>query len=264
MISVSETAASAPAAAEAVTGLQSRRRKLTHRRERVNVGDNERAVSVAAGAVLAALGLRQRGLPGIMIAGIGGALAYRGVTGHSFAYDAMKVSTADRGIHAEAAFLINRSPEDLYQFWRNFANLPRIMNYLERVDVIDQNHSHWVARVAPTSVGKLEWDAEITHDEPGARIGWRSLAGADVDNVGEIRFVRAMGDRGTEVHVSLDYHPPAGNLGHWIATLFGRSPRFQMREELRNFKRLMETGEIPTIIGQPRGTCSGSGKRETE
>lgn len=261
MISVSELAR------EAVNEVppSMRRQGQKRRRRRVNVGNTERAISVAAGALLAAMGLRQRTLPGILIAGVGGALAYRGVSGHCPAYEAVKVNTATtEGIHAEAAFLINRSPEELYAFWRNFSNLPRIMNFLERVDIVDDTHSHWVARVAPTFAGKLEWDAEITHDEPNSRIGWRSLSGADVDSVGEIRFSRAMGDRGTEVHVSMNYNPPAGYLGHWVATLFGRSPRFQMREDLRNFKRLMETGEIPTIVGQPRGTCTGKGTRVTE
>jgi uncharacterized membrane protein len=60
----------------------------------------------------------------------------------------------------------------------------------------------------------------------------------------------------------MDYVPPAGRLGHWIATLFGEAPRRQMRNDLRNFKRLMETGEIPTVNGQPRGTCTGHGERD--
>jgi len=71
-----------------------------------------------------------------------------------------------------------------------------------------------------------------------------------------------MGDRGTEVHVFMDYVPPAGKLGHLVATLFGEAPRRQMREDLRNFKRLMECGEIPSINGQPRGTCTGRGARD--
>jgi uncharacterized membrane protein len=73
-----------------------------------------------------------------------------------------------------------------------------------------------------------------------------------------------MGDRGTEVHVFMDYIPPAGTLGNWIAKLFGENPSRVIREDLRNFKRIMEMGEILTTNGQPKGTCTGQGERQTE
>ncbi|HYG73669.1 MAG TPA: SRPBCC family protein [Planctomycetota bacterium] len=229
-------------------------------KSRVNVGYSERAASVAAGAVLLALGLSRRTTPGWIIAGVGGALAFRGITGRSYAYDALKINTADYGIHVEKALLVNRSPEDLYLFWRDFTNLPRIMTHLERVDIVDQRMSHWVSRIPHLGNKMLEWDAEITRDERNSVIAWRTIPGSDVDHCGEIHFTPAMGDRGTEVHVSMEYMPPAGYVGHWVATLVGESPRRQMHEDLRNFKRLMETGEIPTIEGQPRGTCTGQGE----
>jgi uncharacterized membrane protein len=65
------------------------------------------------------------------------------------------------------------------------------------------------------------------------------------------------------VAVKMDVIPPAGQVGAWIARFFTPALDQQIRDDLRNFKRLMETGEIPTIIGQPRGTCMRSGgKRE--
>jgi uncharacterized membrane protein len=59
--------------------------------------------------------------------------------------------------------------------------------------------------------------------------------------------------RGTEVRVHLQYNPPAGKVGAAVAWLFGEEPSVQIREDLRRFKQLMETGEIPTIHGQPFG-----------
>jgi uncharacterized membrane protein len=239
-----------------------------------NVGNGERAVSVAAGAILALTGISRRSFPGILIAGVGAAMIHRGVTGHCYMYDAADINTADnsstaeeiseRGIHVEQAFLINRSPEDLYNYWRDFRNLPSIMSYLQAVDVQDDRRSHWVVKAPRIIGGKVEWDAEITADEPNSRIAWRSVGSADVDNAGEIRFSKAMGDRGTEVHVFMDYVPPAGKLGSWIASLLGENPTRVIREDLRRFKQRMEIGEIPTIIGQPHGTCTGRGRGYTE
>jgi len=50
--------------------------------------------------------------------------------------------------------------------------------------------------------------------------------------------------------------PPAGELGHAVAKLFGKDPSFIMRQDLRRLKALMETGEIPTIEGQTHGPRS--------
>lgn len=238
---------------------------------RQNVGQSERAVSVAAGSILALLGLSRRTLPGLVIAGVGGAMLYRGSTGHCPMYEALDLDTAheageeqedisQRGIHVAQAMLVHKSPEELYRFWRSFDNLPRIMRHVESVRAIDERRSHWVARAHGVPGGRVEWDAEITTDTPNELIGWESMPGSDVETRGQIRFTPGLGDRGTEVHVSMHYLPPAGRLGGWITTLFGQNPSCMIREDLRNFKRLMEIGEILTLQGQPHGTCRGQGK----
>ena len=240
----------------------------------INVEQVERMVSIASGVILAITGVTRRSLAGIFTAGVGAGLIHRGVTGHCYAYQALGMNTnrkseseeglfreiAERGIHVEQAMLINRPADQLYRFWRNFENLPAVMTHLELVRVTDDRRSHWIAKAPAIAGGRVEWSAEITRDEPNSVIGWRSMPGSDIDCVGEIRFQEAKGDRGTEVHVYMEYVPPAGRVGHWMAKLFGESPREQIREDLRNFKRLMEVGEIPTTQGQPRGTCTGVGK----
>jgi len=246
-----------------------------------NVSQAERTVSLAAGSILAVLGLSRKSLPGLLVAGVGGSLVYRGVTGHCSMYESLGIDTAEderqrqgeqseeeqarRGIHVENAFLINRSPEDLYAYWRNFENLPKIMTHLEEVRVIDDRRSHWAARLPRVAGGqRLEWDAEITRDDPNSLIAWQSVQGSDVETSGRIRFAPAMGDRGTEVHVFMEYVPPGGMLTAMLAPLLSKGSKRMIREDLRNFKRIMEVGEIPTIIGQPHGTCTGQGERYTE
>lgn len=238
----------------------------------VNVGNAERWASAIAGGAIAVAGVRSRSLGGLLAAAAGGALVYRGVSGHCATYAALGVDTAHRdragaspekyfhrGIHVEQAMTINRTPWDLYQFWRNFDNLPRFMSHVKSVKVIDERRSHWV--VEGPAGRSVEWDAEIINDEPNALIAWRSLGGADVDNAGSVRFVPGPEGRGTEVRVVIDYIPPAGRFGNWVSTLFGANPTAEIREDLRRFKRVMETGEAPTTEGQPRGSCTGWGFR---
>jgi uncharacterized membrane protein len=137
---------------------------------------------------------------------------------------------------------VRQSPELVYAFWRRLENLSRFMEHLESVRTIDERHSHWRAR-GPAGVS-VEWDAQIVIDRPNELIAWRSLPGSAVSNSGQVRFVRAPGDRGTEVHVELLYSPPAGKLGVVVAKLLGEEPAQQVANDLRRFKQVLETGEI--------------------
>jgi uncharacterized membrane protein len=233
-----------------------------------NVGDAERKVSVAAGAVLAGLGVAHQSIPGLLIAAVGGGMIYRGVSGHCPVYQLMDIDTTEgqassesHGIQVNHAFLVSKSPEELYAYWRKLENLPTIMSHLREVQVIDEKKSHWVANAPIITGGKVEWDAEITRDDANSLIAWRSTADSAITTRGEVRFVKALGDRGTEVHVYMEYSPPGGRLGHFVAKLFGEAPTKTIREDLRKFKQIMEIGEISTISGQPRGTCAGWGIR---
>jgi uncharacterized membrane protein len=139
---------------------------------------------------------------------------------------------------------INRPREELYSFWRDFKNLPQFMHNIHSVTIEDARHSHWVIE-APA--GKtVEWDSQITQDEPGRLIAWESLEGASVRNSGKVEFLDSPDRRGTVVRVTLAYDPPVGAVGKLIAKLFQKEPKVQARQDLRRFKQLMETGEIAT------------------
>src|SRR5690606_38922101 len=162
--------------------------------------------------------------------------------------------TQDRGVHAQRTITINRPIDEVYRFWRNFENLPRFMRHLESVTQADSRRSRWVAK-GPMGL-QVEWDAEIVEDRENELIRWASLEGSQVATSGGVEFRQGPVGRGTEVRVDLRYDPPAGMLGAAVAKVFGADPDQTMNEDLDKFKALMETGEVPTIEGQPRGTCS--------
>ena len=139
---------------------------------------------------------------------------------------------------------INRPRAELYTYWRDFSNLATFMDNVERVDVLDEQRSHWCVK-APAG-RTVEWDAVVTEEREGEMIAWASTEGADVPNSGRIDFRDAQGDRGTIVTATIVYDPPAGVVGKLIAKMFQREPAIQARRDLRRFKQLMETGEIAT------------------
>ena len=164
----------------------------------LNVPAAERWGSGLAGGALLYTGLRMRTLPGAFLAFVGGAMLHRAVTGHCMAYSALGINRAkgegatpeeyfQQGIHVSESTTINKPAEELYQYWRDFKNLPHIMSYLESVEVIDHRKSKWRAK-APAGL-TVQWEAEIISDTPGKKIAWRSLYPASVDNAGSVRFL---------------------------------------------------------------------------
>jgi len=154
-------------------------------------------------------------------------------------------------VQVKTSITINRSAEELYQFWHEFQNLPRFMNDLESVQITGEKRSHWVAK-GPAGK-RIDWNAEITEDRPNELIAWRSVEGSQVENSGSVRFEPARGKPGTVVRVEIEYCPPAGILGATVAKLLGAEPKQQLQENLHRFRQLMETGEIITTEGQPAG-----------
>ena len=213
-----------------------------------NVGEVERVVSVIAGTALALFGLRRFSMTRLGLAGLGASLVYRGLTGHCAWYARAGVSTADRegdvrgnlGTKIERSLVVYAPPDRIFRYWRNFTNLPRFMENLDSVQVLDTRRSHWVSR-GPAGV-RLEWDAEIINEIPDELIAWRSTGG-DVDHAGSVRFEPGPGGRGTTVRVSLQYDPPGGSTGHTVAAWLGSDAGARVEQDLHNLKRVIEGGE---------------------
>ena len=216
------------------------------------ISDKERWASIVGGSAMVLMGLQQRSLRGILTAIAGGGLAYHGATADKSLQDKVVDATGiNKAIRVEKTVTIDKSAEELYNYWHNFENLPNFMKHVKSVQVLDMRRSHWVAN-APLGQ-TIEWDADIINDQPNQLIAWASEEGAQVDNSGFVRFSPAPGDRGTEVKVVMEYNVPGGMVTAAIAKLFGEEPEQQIGDELRRFKQLMETGEIATTEGQSRG-----------
>ncbi len=219
----------------------------------VNVGRRERWISAVAAAAVVAYGLRRRRRRGLLLP-IAGALIGRAVSGRCAVNRMLGRNTAldeapssrvtsvrrGEGVRVDESIVLNRARGEVYRFWRNLENLPRFMDHLEAVTVLDERRSHWTAKGPAGS--RVEWDAEIHNEIPNELIAWRSLQGSEVDNAGSVHFMPTEnGD--TEVRVVLRYDPPAGKLGAAVARLFGEDPSRQVADDLRRLKQVLETGE---------------------
>lgn len=155
---------------------------------------------------------------------------------------ASKTAKPDRTLSAETV-TIARPARELYDFWRDPANLVHVMDNIVSIEPLGSDRSRWTVKGPGDS--EYSWELIITDDRPGELISWQSAEGADVANSGKIEF-RDAGRRGTVVRATIAYEPPGGTIGKAIAKLFQREPRIQSRRDLRRFKQLMEAGEVAT------------------
>lgn len=219
----------------------------------VNVGPGERTISAVGGSVLALMGLartlRQFPLGGTALALVGGLLAYRGLTGVCRVYEALGIDrsrpegavTGNLGIKVERTVTVHAPPDQLFRVWRNLENLPQFMSHLERVEVTGPRRSRWTLKTPV--VPAIQWDAEIINEKSNELIAWQSIGHPLVNSAGSVRFEPTADGSGTHVHVSLQYDPPGGRVGHAVAALFGEDAGQQIDRDLQSFKRAMERGE---------------------
>jgi uncharacterized membrane protein len=216
-----------------------------------SLADVENWLALGTGALLLVAGASRRSVLGACVAASSAPLLYRGLNGHwpdvlngQTYRDGTKTALgADGGVHVRESLRLEVPVADVYRFWRRLENLPQFMTHLTRVTETQGSNSHWVAE-GPAGLA-IEWEAELINEIENKLLAWRSLPGSDVATAGSVSFSTARGGRGTEVSVHLQYAPPAGKAGAFVASLFGREPTQTVREDLRHLKQLLEAGEIP-------------------
>lgn len=158
-----------------------------------------------------------------------------------------------RDVRLSSHIIINRPPEEVYQFWKDFRNLPEVMSFIDRVEPQEGNLYHWVARgpAGPT----IEWDSEVVDDDPGKLLAWRSVEGSDLQNWGTVLFTRRGDNRGTELSVAFNFTPPEHVTGS-VARFLSGLENAALHQNLRNLKSRLETGEVPTSRRFPSGKGS--------
>ncbi|MFL6604877.1 MAG: SRPBCC family protein [Steroidobacteraceae bacterium] len=161
-------------------------------------------------------------------------------------------------IYIDRTIIVNKTPRECYDYWRDLRNIANFTNGLEKVIPLDERRSQWIMNVPGR--GRLEWTAEVIEDKPGERLRWRTADEAPFNVAGAVNFEPAPGGRGTFVTLGMHCHAPGGAIGAALARFLGPDPFGEVRENLRRFKQLVEAGEIPTTTGQPSGRRSLLGR----
>jgi uncharacterized membrane protein len=201
-----------------------------------------------AGVAFAAAGATRRDLPGAIATLLGIGLVARAAT--NMPLHRLAGIGSRRAVDVQKTIIINASVGEVYAFWSLYENFPRFMSRVLEVMSSEQHptQSHW--KVVGPAGAPVEFDAEITRAIPNQLIAWRTLEGSPVAHAGLVRFDPEAEGR-TRVHIRMSYNPPAGWLGHGIATAFGVDPKSSMDTDLLRMKTLIETGHAAHDAAQP-------------
>ncbi len=214
-----------------------------------NWSPTARLLTGSAGLSLLGSALRAHGPLALVRALVGGGLLLRAATNRQLASLA-GVGSHCRDIEVQKTITIRAPIAQVFEFWTHIRNFPSFMSRVRDVRELDDSRSYW--RVAGPAGLPVEWTAEITRLVPEELIEWRCDDRASIQHCGRVRFERE-GAGSTRVHVQLRYFPPAGSVGHLVASLFGADPKSGLDADLMRMKSMLETGHPPHDAAQPAG-----------
>ncbi len=228
--------------------------------QRQNLGGMERSLSVAAGAVLAIIGARRRGVAGIALGLASSALLARGASGFGPAKRALGQRPDEKALAESAgwssaaisthAVTINAPRERVWQRFTDFEAWPDFAVNVSSLTRDDEGRLHIGSR---DPAGEIEIIMAVTERIDRELLALDTVEGAAVPMSVRYEFRDGPPGRGTEIHGTVGYEPPGGSLGRHAAKANQREPGIQLRRDLKRFKALVETGEIATNApqGQP-------------
>ena len=220
-----------------------------HQPQQINVSSWERLLSASTGGLILSKSLG-RSLPGTVL---GAALAYRGLSGHCHLYDLLNVSTAEEGtptgeVRVLRVVTIDASQEELFEFFRHEpGRFAAIMTPLAGVEPLGEDRYRFQIE-GPFKT--YETVTRVLASEKPRGFNWESESG-DVEHHGSVKLRETA--QGTEVEVEVSYRVPGGHFTSTVARLTGMAPKETLERALRQVKARFETGEVPTVEGQPMG-----------
>lgn len=208
-----------------------------------NIGTIERIAMIAAGSYLLykALSSKKKSIPQSIA---GGTMLIRGVSGYCPIYDAASKNPKLSGsnVNIRTTVVVDKTPVQAYDQWRDLSSLPQAMKHLESVEEIDYLRSQWTLK-GPAGIGRISWKAEILMQEPGKILSWHSLPGSAIDNAGKVKF-SDIGNGQTEIEVVISYHAPLGIAGETAAKLFNPLFEKMVKSDIENFVQPAKNSQV--------------------
>lgn len=149
------------------------------------------------------------------------------------------------GLRIQKTISIHATPSELYEFWKNPENYPKVFGHVDQVTREKDNLFRWQVP-GPAGI-PLTWTGRITRQIPDKIVEWWSTPDSTIENHGVVHLDVEKDGR-TRVQIEMSYNPPAGLLGHVVATCLGIDPKTTMDDDFVRLKSLFEVGKT-TVHG---------------
>ncbi|WP_447980059.1 SRPBCC family protein [Candidatus Nitrospira bockiana] len=214
-----------------------------------NWSPSARAAAGATGAALAWYGGARRDLPGTALALVGLALVGRALTNLEMKR-LVGIASGRRAIDVVKTIRVAAPVDQVFNFWASYDNFPHFMSRVQEVRKTGEGRSRW--RLEGPGGVPLTWEAVLTRFVPNRELAWKTEPGSTVQHAGIVKFTENQ-DGTTTIHLRMTYNPPAGAVGHGLATLLGEDAKTLLDEDLMRMKSVIESGIVPHDAQQPAG-----------
>ena len=191
--------------------------------------------ALLGGALLAARGRDRRGtsllrLAGLALIGVAAAPALNQIvrrTGERRRTFSLRLTTE-----------IGRPVADVFAFFKNFENYPRVLHGLRSVVDYDDGRSHWEAYSPSGEI--IQWSAVVTKYVPNSVIAIESVAGGDVEASTTMRFV-PLGPSRTRLEFEANFRPLHTRLHDAISAIVGPPAVTRVRADIERARFYLES-----------------------
>ncbi len=205
---------------------------------RVNLGDNQRILSAVGGSLLLYFVAKKHTINSLLLLG-GGYLLYRAISGHCPVTASVKRNSRKLGnnINIRGSAVVNRPVSEIYAFWRDSRNIPKMLRHIGRIEVADDGTAIWGMDLP--DIGEVSWRTRILRERQDRELSWHSMEGAAIEQMGKVNFSPTPGG-GTRVEVVLSYRAPAGPIDERLERLLTPAFRQKIEEEIRQMPEFFE------------------------
>lgn len=140
----------------------------------------------------------------------------------------------------EARVTIRRPVEEVFEFYRDFENLPRFLGDVMSVKRISPVTSRWAIQ-GPLGL-RVNMTITVTDERSNELIRYEAATFPGLRTYWEVRFVNGLAPGETEVREVM--RTPLGGLGRAVLNLIGKPPAEEIPSNLHRLKQILETGTV--------------------
>ncbi len=208
------------------------------------------ALGALGGLLFAAGGRRRSGSALLQAAG----LALIGVAAQPIVERAVRrAGERRRIIKLSSEIEIERPVAEIFTFFKNFENFPRVIGGLHSVVDYEDGRSHWESYTPSGEV--VSWDAVVTKYVPNHVIAWESVPRSPVEVRGLIRFTAVSPTR-TKLQFEFAHTPSRTRWSDAVRALLGPAPQKQLVNDLNHARFYLES--LPTQTAEVVASNAGN------